>query len=61
MKAEGVKNMYFSKFDFCGKFTDCLTIFCFGAGSVDVTRKFIKIRGEKHAEISQKGHNAVYQ
>ncbi|ROT66893.1 hypothetical protein C7M84_015085 [Penaeus vannamei] len=29
--------------------------------SVDVTRKFIKIRGEKHAEISQKGHNAVYQ
>ncbi|KAK8734365.1 hypothetical protein OTU49_006151 [Cherax quadricarinatus] len=29
--------------------------------SVEVTRKFIKIRGEKHTEISQKGHNAVYQ
>ncbi|MPC18169.1 hypothetical protein E2C01_011045 [Portunus trituberculatus] len=29
--------------------------------SVEVTKRFIKMRGEKHAEISQKGHNAVYQ
>ncbi|CAL4067610.1 unnamed protein product, partial [Meganyctiphanes norvegica] len=29
--------------------------------SLDVTRKFIRLRGEKHAEISKKGHNQVYK
>ena len=27
----------------------------------EITKKFIKLRGEKHSEIAAKGHNSVYQ